>query len=140
MSLLKCTYFRWPVARFCWCARLFSCSESKWSIFSAGRWLSRVQISRRASPKVKAVYSTRAIVEKREKGSRGREKKKNVSEGCGRCEEEGLVSSTCCVVWERTAEEDQDFRVAKVIEGSHYRIHRCIAAIFRAIDDLPKAD
>lgn len=74
--------------------------DSRW----VGGYL-RVQISRRASPKVKAVYSTRVNVEKREKGEkrgikvssrgqkrkkerrRGRRKKKrrNVSRGCGRC-------------------------------------------------------
>lgn len=94
----------------------------------------RVQISRRASPKVKAVYSTCANVERREEretdkgisGTKGRKRKKIVSGGCERCEEQGAGRGRSwqlgfCVVWERTVEEDQDFRVARVIEGSHYR-------------------
>ncbi|KAK1136223.1 hypothetical protein K0M31_000788 [Melipona bicolor] len=34
---------------------------------------------------------------------------------------EGPGSSVSGVVWERTVVEDRDFRVAEVIEGSHYR-------------------
>lgn len=108
------------------------------------RWVGylRVQISRRASPKVKAVYSTRVNVEKREKrdikgSGRTKEKGRTYLEDaddaakvvmvvvvvvcCRWQRREGPGSSVSGVVWERTVVEDRDFRVAEVIEGSHYR-------------------
>lgn len=68
--------------------------DSRW----VGGYL-RVQISRRASPKVKAVYSTRVNVEKREKGekrgikvsSRGQKRKKRKKEGEEKKKEEERI-------------------------------------------------